>query len=52
MTRNILLKIKKFVDGDGVIVEDYLTKREFEVRLYGIDTPEMKYCNKIKNDEK
>lgn len=52
MTRNILLKIKKFVDGDGLIVEDYLTKREFEVRLYGIDAPEMNYCNKIKNDEK
>jgi micrococcal nuclease len=52
MTRNILLKIKKFVDGDGVIVEDYLTKREFEVRLYGIDAPEMNYCSKIKNDEK
>lgn len=52
MTRNILLKIKKFVDGDGLIVEDYLTKREFEVRLYGIDAPEMNYCNKIKKDEK
>ena len=52
MTRNILLKIKKFVDGDGIIVEDYLTKREFEVRLYGIDAPEMNYCNKIKKDEK
>ena len=52
MTRNILLKIKKFVDGDGIIVEDYLTKREFEVRLYGIDAPEMNYCDKIQKDEK
>jgi micrococcal nuclease len=52
MTRNILLRIKKFVDGDGIIAEDFLTKREFEIRLYGIDAPEMNYCNKIKKDEK
>ena len=52
MTRNILLKIKKFVDGDGIIAEDFITKREFEIRLYGIDAPEMSYCNKIKSDEK
>jgi micrococcal nuclease len=52
MTQNIILKVKRFVDGDGLIAEDYLTKREFEVRLYGIDAPEMNYCNKIKNDEK
>ena len=52
MTRNILLKIKKFVDGDGIIAEDFITKREFEIRLYGIDAPEMSYCNKIKRDEK
>ncbi|MFV5703340.1 thermonuclease family protein [Flavobacterium sp. XS2P12] len=52
MTRNIILKVKKFVDGDGLIAEDYLTKREFEIRLYGIDAPEINYCNKIKKDEK
>ena len=52
MTRNIILKVKKFVDGDGIIAEDYITKREFEIRLYGIDAPEMNYCNKIKKDEK
>lgn len=52
MTQNIILKVKRFVDGDGLIAEDYLTKREFEVRLYGIDAPEMNYCNKIKKDEK
>ena len=52
MNRNILLKIKKFVDGDGLIAEDFITKREFEIRLYGIDAPELNYCNKIKKDEK
>jgi micrococcal nuclease len=52
MTRNIILNVKKFVDGDGLIAEDYQTKREFEIRLYGIDAPEMNYCNKIKMDER
>ena len=35
MTRNILLKIKKFVDGDGIIAEDFITKREFEDKTLG-----------------
>ncbi|WP_395067322.1 thermonuclease family protein [Flavobacterium sp.] len=52
ITKNILLKTKKFVDGDGLIVEDFITKKEFEIRLYGIDAPEMNYCKKVKNDEK
>ena len=52
ITRNILLKTKKFTDGDGLIVEDFITKKEFEIRLYGIDAPEMNYCKKVKNDEK
>ena len=46
-----LLKIVKFVDGDGIILEDIVSKKEFEVRLYGIDAPEISYCNKIKKDE-
>ncbi|NNT72723.1 hypothetical protein HKT18_10895 [Flavobacterium sp. IMCC34852] len=46
-----LLKIVKFVDGDGIILEDIVSKKVFEVRLYGIDAPEINYCNKIKKDE-
>ena len=46
-----LLKIVKFVDGDGIILEDIVSKEEFEVRFYGIDAPEINYCNKIKKDE-
>ena len=46
-----LLKIVKFVDGDGIILEDIVSKKEFEVRLYGIDAPEINYCKKIKKDE-
>ena len=52
ITKNILLKTKKFTDGDGLIVEDFITKKEFEIRLYGIDAPEINYCKKVKNDEK
>lgn len=29
-----------------------ISKKEFEVRLYGIDAPEINYCSKIKKDEK
>lgn len=52
INKNNLLKIVKFVDGDGIILEDIISKKELEVRFLGIDAPEMKYCNKIKNDEK
>lgn len=52
MKQNIILKIKRFVDGDGLIAEDFYSKKEFEIRLYGIDAPEMNYCSKIKKDEK
>ena len=46
-----LLEIVKFVDGDGIILKDIISKEEFEVRFYGIDAPELNYCNKIKKDE-
>ena len=47
-----LLEIVKFVDGDGIILKDIISNEEFEVRFYGIDAPEINYCNKIKKDEK
>jgi len=50
--QNNLLKVTRFVDGDGIILEDIITKKEIEVRFLGIDAPEMNYCNKIKKDEK
>lgn len=51
LTKN-LLKIAKFVDGDGIILEEVITKKQIEVRFLGIDAPELKYCDKIKKDEK
>ena len=50
--QKILLEVVKFVDGDGIILRDIISKKEFEVRFYGIDAPEINYCNKIKKDEK
>lgn len=47
-----LLKIIRFVDGDGIILEDIITKNEIEVRFLGIDAPEISYCDKVKKDEK
>lgn len=52
MTNKIILKVKRFVDGDGLIAEDFYSKNEFEIRLYGIDAPEINYCDKMKKDEK
>lgn len=49
--QKVCFKIVKFVDGDGIILEDIVSKKEFEVRLYGIDAPEINYCKKIKKDE-
>ena len=46
------LKITKFVDGDGIILKDIVSKEEIEVRFLGIDAPEINYCDKIKKDEK
>jgi micrococcal nuclease len=47
-----LLKIEKFVDGDGIILKNIISNKIFEVRFLGIDAPEMNYCKKIKKDEK
>lgn len=49
---NNLLRIVKFVDGDGIFLEDIVAKKIFEVRFLGIDAPEISYCKKIKQDEK
>ena len=51
-TSKKLLKIAKFVDGDGIILEEIQSKKQFEVRFLGIDAPELNYCDKIKKDEK
>lgn len=46
------LKIINVVDGDGLIVSDIFTKEEEEIRLLGIDAPEIKKCRKLRQDER
>ena len=51
-TKNILLEVVKFVDGDGLIGKELYSKNEYEIRLCGIDAPEIKNCPKIIKDER
>mgnify|MGYP000904067984 FL=1 len=44
-------KIKTVVDGDGMIVYNIFNKKETEIRLLGIDAPEIEISKKLKQDE-
>jgi micrococcal nuclease len=46
------LKVSKVVDGDGLLVTNLFGKQEFEIRLLGIDAPELKICRKLNQDER
>lgn len=46
------LKVAKVVDGDGVIVTSLFSKQEEEIRLLGIDAPELRMCEKLNQDER
>lgn len=46
------LKVAKVVDGDGLIVSNLFNSEEEEIRLLGIDAPEIKRCRKLFQDEK
>lgn len=46
------LKISKVVDGDGIFVRDLFSGEEQEIRLLGIDAPEIKRCRKLVQDER
>lgn len=46
------LNIVRVVDGDGIIVSNLFTKEEEEIRLLGIDAPEIKRCKKLYQDER
>lgn len=45
-------EIVKILDGDGLIVKNIFTNKEEEIRLLGIDAPELKKCNKLNQDER
>jgi len=45
-------EIVKVVDGDGLIIKNIFTNEEEEIRLYGIDAPELSIGRKMKTDER
>lgn len=45
-------KVSRVVDGDGLYCYNIFNKKEIEIRLLGIDAPEIKRCRKLKQDEK
>lgn len=44
-------KIEEVLDGDSIIIRHRCTQMTKEVRLYGLDAPEIKYSRKMKVDE-
>lgn len=44
--------VTKIIDGDGFFVKSKFNKNELEVRLLGIDAPEIKDCRKLRQDER
>jgi micrococcal nuclease len=45
-------KVSKVVDGDGLFCYNIFNKKEIEIRLLGIDAPEIKDCRKLRQDER
>lgn len=45
-------EIVKILDGDGMIVKNIFTNQEEEIRLLGIDAPEIKNSTKSNKDER
>ena len=44
--------VTRIVDGDGLFVSNITTGKEFEIRLLGIDAPEVSNCKKLIQDER
>ncbi len=45
------LKVSQVIDGDSIKVVSIFNKLEKEIRLYGLDAPEIKMNRKLKEDE-
>lgn len=45
------LEISQVLDGDSIKVTSIFKKNEKEIRLYGIDAPEIKVCRKLREEE-
>lgn len=46
------LRIAEVLDGDSLIVENNFSQAKKEIRLYGVDAPEIKKNKKLREDEK
>jgi micrococcal nuclease len=46
------LKVSQVLDGDSIKVVSIFSKKEKEIRLYGLDAPEVKNCRKLREVEK
>lgn len=44
-------QIDEVKDGDSIIISNLFTRLRKEIRLYGLDAPEVKYNRKMKEDE-
>jgi micrococcal nuclease len=44
-------QIEEVLDGDSIIISHRFTKMKKEIRLYGLDAPEVKLNRKMKEDE-
>ncbi len=44
--------VTRIVDGDGIFIADLEAGNEFEIRLLGIDAPEISQCKKLIQDER
>jgi micrococcal nuclease len=44
-------QIEEVLDGDSIIISNLFTQLRKEIRLYGLDAPEVKYNRKMKEDE-
>lgn len=47
-----IYSVLRVVDGDGFIAANFISNEIHKFRLYGLDAPEIKFCNKLKQDEK
>ncbi len=45
-------EVVKIIDGDGLVVRNIFNQNQEEIRLYGIDAPEIKPCAKLIQDER
>ena len=44
--------VTRIVDGDGLFVSNLTTGKKLEIRLLGIDAPEVSNCKKLRQDER